>query len=184
MHSLASLRERAHRLVVFAAAAATSAASLAGVTTIYEGGPTVPIGQYLAVFFAREAAESQGTAPAQAGGALPMAFPISTESMRPGRLQAPARLRTAGWLTAPMFIVGDDPLSRQWLAVNRDKLRRLGASGLVVNVASLDAFRSLRAVAPDVPMAPGSIDELARQTGLSIYPLFVAADGQASQMVP
>ena len=113
-----------------------------------------------------------------------MAFPIATESMRPGRLQAPVHLRTAGWLTAPMFIVGDDSYSRQWLSANRDKLRRLGASGLVVNVASLDAFRSLRAVAPDVPMAPGSTEELARQASLSVYPLFVATDGQVSQMVP
>ena len=173
----------AHRLVVFAAAAAASATSLAGLTTIHEGGPTVPIGQYLAAFFAQEPAASDGAASAQ-GGALPMAFPIATESMRPGLLQAPVRLRTGGWLAAPMFIVGDDPQSRQWLAANRDKLRRLGASGLVINVANLDAFRSLRAVAPDLPMAPGSIEELARQASLSVYPLFVAADGQISQMVP
>lgn len=178
-----SLRAHAHRLAIFAAAAATSAASLAGVTTIHEGGPTVPIGQYLAALFVQDQAPSQGTAPVRAG-ALPMAFPIATESMRPGRLQAHAQLRTAGWLAAPMFIVGDDPQSRQWLEANRDKLGRLGASGLVVNVASLDAFRSLRAVAPNVPMAPGSIQELARQAGLTIYPLFVAADGQISQVVP
>jgi integrating conjugative element protein (TIGR03765 family) len=183
MHRLRSFHARVHRVVVFATAASASLISLAGVTTIHEGGPTVPIGQYLAGFFAQEPPAPQGTAPAQAG-TLPMAFPITTESMRPGRLQASAHLRTAGWLAAPMFIVGDDPPSRQWLALNRDKLRRLGASGLVVSVATLDAFRSLRAVAPDVPMAPGSIDELARQTGLSVYPLFVAADGQVSQMVP
>lgn len=178
-----SLRAQTHRLAAFVAAAAASAAGLADVTTIHEGGPTVPIGQYLAAFLVQEQGASPETAPAQAG-ALPMAFPITTESMRPGRLQAHAQLRNAGWLAAPMFIVGDDPQSRQWLEANRDKLGRLGASGLVVNVASLDAFRSLRAVAPNVPMAPGSIQELARQAGLTVYPLFVAADGQVSQMVP
>lgn len=178
-----SLRAQTHRLAAFAAGAAASAASLAGVTTIHEGGPTVPIGQYLAAFLVQEQAASQGTAPTQAG-VLPMTFPITTESMRPGRLQARTQLRTAGWLAAPMFFVGDDPESRQWLAANREKLGRLGASGLVVNVASLDAFRSLRSVAPDVPMAPGSVEELARQAGLTVYPLFVAADGQVSQMVP
>jgi integrating conjugative element protein (TIGR03765 family) len=183
MRSLRNLQRRAIRLVVLAAAAMASTGCLAAVTTIHEGGPTVPIGQYLAAFFAQEPAASHNATPAEAG-ALPMTFPIATQSMRPGRLQAPVHLRTAGWLAAPMFIVGDDPESRQWLAANRDKLRRVGASGLVVNVASIEAFRSLRAVAPDVPMAPGSIEELARQAGLSIYPLFVTADGQVTQLVP
>ena len=94
------------------------------------------------------------------------------------------RLRTAGGLLAPLFIVGDDPGSKQWLSANRDALHRLGATGLVVNVASLDAFRSLRALAPEVAMAPGSIETLARQAGLDVYPLFVATDGQVSQQVP
>lgn len=183
MRSLRKVQRRACWLVALGAAAVASTGCLAAVTTIHEGGPTVPIGQYLAAFFAQEPAASHNATPAE-GGALPMTFPIATESMRPGRLQVPMQLRTAGWLAAAMFIIGDDPQSRQWLAANRDKLRRVGASGLVINVASLDAFRSLRSVAPDVPMAPGSIEELAGQAGLSVYPLFVTADGQVSQMVP
>lgn len=182
MRSTRTFRCHAHRPIVLAAAAVASAASLA-VTTIHEGGPTVPIGPYLAAFPSQEPAALDRAAPAHAA-ALPMAFPIATASMRPGRLHAPVHLRTTRWLAAPMFIVGDDPQSRQWLVTNRDKLRRRGASGLVVNVASLDTFRSLRSVAPDVPMAPGSIEQMARQAGLSVYPLFVAADGQVSQVVP
>jgi len=183
MRSLCNSLRCAPRLVVLCATAAASASCIAGVMSIHEGGPTVPIGQYLAALFAQEPGPSQSAAPAEAG-ALPLTFPIATESMRPGRLQSPLRLRTAGWLVAPMFILGDDPQSRQWLTANRDKLRRLGASGLVINVASIEAFRSLRAIAAEVPMAPGSIEELARQAGLSVYPLFVSADGQVSQMVP
>jgi integrating conjugative element protein (TIGR03765 family) len=183
MHSLGKLLGRSRRLAVLGTAAAASATGLAGVTIIHEGGPTVPIGQYLAALSAQPPVAPDGAVPAQAG-TLPMGFPITTPSMRPGSLQAPVRLRTAGWLVAPMFIVGDDLRSRQWLADNRNKLRHLGASGLVVNVASLDAFRSLRTVAPDVPLVPGSVEALARQAGLSVYPLYVAADGQVSQMVP
>jgi integrating conjugative element protein (TIGR03765 family) len=183
MPSLHNLRDWSRRLVVLCAVAVGSATSLAGLTTIHEGGPTVPIGQYLAALFPSEAFEPHAAVPVQPG-ALPIAFPVTTPSMRPGRLQAPVRLRTAGWLVAPMVIVGDDPQSRQWLAANRDRLTRLGASGLVVNVTSIDAFRSLRAVAPAVPMAPGSMEPLARQAGLSVYPLFVSADGQVSQLVP
>jgi len=183
MHNLRKLLGHSLWIAVLGAAAAASVTSLAGVTVIHEGGPTVPIGQYFAALSAQPSVASNGAVPAQAS-TLPMAFPITTPSMRPGSLHAPVRLRTAGWLVAPMFIVGDDALSRQWLAANHDKLRRLGASGLVVNVASIDAFRSLRTAAPDVAMAPGSVEALARQASLSVYPLYVAADGQVSQMVP
>jgi integrating conjugative element protein (TIGR03765 family) len=170
-------------LAALGTAVATSASGLAGVTVIHEGGPTVPIGQYLAGMLTQEPPASKSALPSQSD-VLPMAFPVATPSMRPGSLPAPVRLRTAGWLVAPMFIVGDDKRSRQWLAANHEKLRRLGASGLVVNVPSLDAFRSLRTVAPDVAMAPGSVEALGRQAGLSVYPLYVATDGQVSQMVP
>jgi integrating conjugative element protein (TIGR03765 family) len=170
-------------LVAFCMTAAGTAACQAGVTTIHEGGPTVPIGQYLAAFFAQEAGSSNATEPPRTS-TLPVAFPIATQSMRPGRLETPLRLRTNGWLAAPMFMVGDDPLSRQWLVANRERLHRSGAAGLVVNVASIEAFRSLRALAPEVPMAAGSVEDLARQASLSIYPVFVGVDGRISQLVP
>jgi integrating conjugative element protein (TIGR03765 family) len=104
--------------------------------------------------------------------------------MRAGPLHTTTRLRTSGWLNAPLFIVGDDPTSRAWLQTNRAGLQRLGARGLVVNVSTLAAYRSLSALVPDVPMAPGSAEALARQTGLRVYPLFVAVDGHVTQRLP
>jgi integrating conjugative element protein (TIGR03765 family) len=174
---------RLHRLVCILVTATGGASCLAGVTTIHEGGPTVPIGQYLAGFFSQGAAAAETDGPPDST-TLPVQFPVATASMRPGRLHAPLRLRTPGWLAAPMFIVGDDPLSRQWLSANRERLQRCGASGLVVNVASLEAFRALRALVREVPMAAGSVDELAQQAGLSVYPLFFGVDGRISQLVP
>jgi integrating conjugative element protein (TIGR03765 family) len=153
-------------------AAVGSTACMAGVTTIYEGGPTVPIGQYLASFFAQESIPVTNLAAPPGNSTLPVAFPVVTKSMRSGRLQT------------PMFVVGDDSLSKQWLAANRQRLQRSGATGLVVNVASIEAFRALRALVPDVPMAPGSVEGLAQQASLSVYPLFVSVDGQVSQSVP
>ena len=175
-------RHQATRLVLLLATAAGGMACEAGVTTIHEGGPTVPIGHYLAAFFAQEPGPVPIATPAQAS-ALPVAFPVRTASMRPGRLPSPVTLPAGAWLTTPMFIVGDDAQSRQWLAIHREKLRRLGATGLVVNVATVEAFRSLRAVAPEVPMAPGSAEELAQHTRLSVYPLFVSTGGQVGQEV-
>jgi integrating conjugative element protein (TIGR03765 family) len=156
---------------------------MAGLITIHEGGPTVPIGQYLAALYSQQA-PAPSTAPPPSASDLPVAFPIETPSMQPGRLSTQVQLRTAGWLAAPMFIIGDDPLSRQWLTANRQRLQRLGASGLVVNAASAQAFRALRTLAPELPLAPGSIEELARQAHLTVYPLFVGVDGRVTQVPP
>ena len=183
MSDLRSFSRRWCRLMALGAAALLSASGFAGVATIHQGGPTLPIGEYLAGLRLPEPATPPGAGPVQAAS-WPMAFPITTPSMRPGPLQMPMRLRTAGGLPAPLFIVGDDQESKQWLSANREALHRRGATGLVVNVANLDAFRSLRALAPDVAMAPGSIETLARQSGFTVYPLFIATDGQVSQQVP
>ena len=183
MRELARQHGRRRRLLGLAPAALLCATAFAGLTTIHEGGPTRPIGEYLAGLQHPERASLPAAGPVQAAS-LPMAFPVTTPSMRPGPLQVPIRLRTAGGLLTPLFIVGDDPGSKQWLSANRAALHRLGASGLVVNVASLAAFRSLLTIAPEVAMAPGSIETLARQSGLAVYPLFVATDGRVSQQVP
>ena len=183
MRDLRGFNRRWHRLLALGAAAVLSASGFAGVTTIHEGGPTLPIGEYLIGLRLPESATRTGAGPVQSAS-LPMAFPVTTPSMRPGPLPMPMRLRTAGGLPSPLFIVGDDPGSRQWLSAHREALHRLGATGLMVNVATLDAFRSLRALAPDVAMAPGSIETLARQSGFTVYPLFIATDGQVSHQVP
>lgn len=156
---------------------------LAGVTTIHDAGPTVPIGPFMAGL-SPEAAPQAAAPPPPASITLPVAFPVTTPLMRPGQLRSAMRLRTAGGLASPFFLLGDDTLSRQWLATYRDRLHRAGATGLVVNVTSLAAFRSLHALAPQVPMAAASAEDIARQAGLSVYPLFVSADAQLTQQVP
>ena len=162
----------------------TSASTcLAGVTTIHDAGPTVPIGPFMAVLSPEAVPQATALRP-PANITLPVAFPVTTPSMRPGQLRSAIRLRSAGGLASPIFLLGDDTLSRQWLATNRNRLHRASATGLVVNVASLDAFRSLRALAPQVPMAAAPAEDLARQASLSVYPLFVSADGQLTQQVP
>jgi integrating conjugative element protein (TIGR03765 family) len=152
--------------------------------TIHEGGPTVPIGHYLAALFPQEGLPEAAAATPPASPSLPVGFPVTSPSMQPGQLVRPLRLRTAGWLATPMFVVGDDPLSRQWLVTHRERLQRHRAAGLVVNVGSIESFRALRAIAPELPMAPGSAEGFAQPAGLAVYPLFVAIDGQVTQRVP
>jgi integrating conjugative element protein (TIGR03765 family) len=166
--------------------AGSSAASFAGVTTIHEGGPTVPIDGLLAALVPPRAATAAHPAAPPADTALPLSLPVRSASMRPGRIETARRLAPAAALGAPMFIVGDDPLSRRWLTANRERLQRAGASGLVVDVATLGRFQALRALVPGLPLAPASLDAVAPQSGpdgLSVYPLYIAPDGSAGRQV-
>ncbi|MDT3723101.1 DUF2859 domain-containing protein [Pseudomonas oryzihabitans] len=45
---------------------------------------------------------------------------------------------------AALFLFGDDELARQWLASRGETLKRLGAVGLAVNVASAERLAVIR----------------------------------------
>lgn len=77
----------------------------------------------------------------------------------------------------PLFMVGDDDLSRAWLIRMLPKLRALRASGMVVNVESARGLAALRAQAAGLTLMPASGDDLARRLGLRHYPTLVTATG-------
>ncbi|EMP4081968.1 integrating conjugative element protein [Salmonella enterica] len=58
-------------------------------------------------------------------------LPVTTPEMSAGKVVS-RELHLAGM--TPVFLVGDDPLSRDWLTLRHDELKRLHATGLVVNV--------------------------------------------------
>ena len=110
-----------------------------------------------------------------------MTFPVVTRSMMPGKLTTALQLNFKGWLTGPVFFIGADSFSRTWLATNRDRLARAGATGIVVNVVSLDEFRAMQALAPVLPMAPASVESLASQLGIRVYPVVISTNGLVAQ---
>lgn len=88
----------------------------------------------------------------------------------------PRRVIRAPGLT-PLFLVGDDDRSRAWLRQRHAALRELGAVGLVVNVASLEALAALRRLAPHLTLSPVSADDLAQRLGIRHYPVLITATG-------
>ncbi len=155
-------------------------AAAPGLVVVHDSGRTVPIAQYLAAFTAADASADTATSP-PAQIELPLTLPVRTPSMRPSPMTAAVPWRHPPWLMAPLFLIGDDPLSRAWLSAHRTQLARAGATGLVVNVESLAAFRLLQQLAPELPMAPASFDDLARQIGLSVYPVYMPPQGAITQ---
>nr|CAX67713.1 putative exported protein [Yersinia enterocolitica] len=102
------------------------------------------------------------------------ALPVHTPELTPGAVSARA-LNLPG--IPPIFIVGDDELSRQWLSLHSNKLQRTGATGFVVNVTDLSRLQSLNALVPEVEMAPVSGSDLARRLQLTHYPLLITEKG-------
>lgn len=77
----------------------------------------------------------------------------------------------------PLFLVGDDERSRAWLRRHAERLRELGAVGLVVDVESQAALDTLRRLGPGLILSPVAADDLARRLGIRHYPVLVTATG-------
>lgn len=101
-------------------------------------------------------------------------LPVRTQRLSPGSI---IRRATASPGIKPMFIVGDDELSRGWLHDHGPSLRHLGAVGFVVNVETKASLEALRRLAPGLTLIPASGDEFAARLGLQHYPVLVTATG-------
>ncbi|EHJ3658806.1 integrating conjugative element protein [Salmonella enterica] len=101
-------------------------------------------------------------------------LPVSTPEMTPGRVEN-RRSELTGM--TPVFLVGDDSLSRTWLVQRRAVLQRLHATGLVVNVSDSAALLDLQARVPDLMLLPASASDIARRLHLTNYPVLITADG-------
>lgn len=77
----------------------------------------------------------------------------------------------------PLFLVGNDELSRSWLHQRAESLRAFDAVGLVVNVESAQELAHLRSLAPDLMLSPASGDDLAQRLGIHHYPVLITATG-------
>lgn len=101
-------------------------------------------------------------------------LPVRSERLSPG--DEPRRVIQAPGLT-PIFLLGDDERSRNWLLQRKTMLEQIGAIGLVVNVGSAQGLAALRQLAPDLTLSPVSGDDLAQRLGLRHYPVLITASG-------
>lgn len=158
------------------------AIALSQPVVIHSGAGAVPMGTYLGHLVAGVD---------QAGVLEGVRFPIRS-GMVPGVLseaqaQAASGLFRPEWLAHPVFLVGTDPLSRQWLSQHRQALIALGASGLVVQAESERAFKQVQQLAGGASLAPMVGDWLTttlRRAGVQTYPLLVLADGRLTSSPP
>lgn len=103
---------------------------------------------------------------------VPNLFPIHTPGLTPGEVNPQT---TQLLLPQPFFMVGCDDRSKQWLGRYQGRLTQIGAVGLVVEAESLAEFQALAAVAQGLRLSPVPASQLAKQLGISHYPVLVSA---------
>ncbi len=139
-------------------------------TVIYDSGDTLPLEPYLPKRAPQEKATTQ-----DASRQLPFKFPITTPSMQPGKVTVtPKVLR---YLQRPLFLVGSDQKSRDWLAEKREQLIHIGAVGLLVEAKDRQEVEAVLAIAEGLRLVPASAEGFATKLGLSHYPILLSKEG-------
>ncbi|ERU51663.1 integrating conjugative element protein [Pseudomonas aeruginosa] len=120
--------------------------------------------------------DSQPSAAAPGPGDLGVrgsgAFPVHSARLSPGQVQGRA-INAPG--LQPLFLVGDDTLSRIWLKERGNELRGLQAVGLAVNVASEARLTEIRAWGKGLQILPAPADDLVDRLGLQHYPALITS---------
>ena len=139
-------------------------------TVIYDSGDTLPLEPYLPKRAPQEETTTQDT-----NRQLPFKLPITTPSMQPGKVTVtPKALR---YLQRPLFLVGSDQKSRNWLAEKREQLIYIGAVGLLVEAKDRQEVEAVLTIAEGLRLVPASAEGFATKLGLSRYPILLSKEG-------
>lgn len=149
---------------------------------IYDSGATAPLAPYLEVFaeVPPSGAPDQQAIPGEELGAADPSqlLPIRSPGLSPGPVTArPLKLPNNGTLSRPFFLIGSDEHSRTWLAMHRDRLRTLGAVGMLVQAESAADLKAIAGLAGGLPILPASATDIARILGLRHYPVLISRHG-------
>jgi len=100
------------------------------------------------------------------------ALPVTTPELTPGALEP--QTVSLPYLERPIFVIGADPLSQDWLQRYRQRLLTLQAIGLVVNVQTPAQFAQLKQLGTPLELVALSGSSLAKQFGLQHYPVLIS----------
>lgn len=144
----------------------------------FDGGPTRALAPYLTLLRGAAEPADRATVPRAPG---PW-WPVRTPELSPGATIEPpspavaARLRL---LPRPLFVLGADAASRDWLARRAPALRALDAVGLLVQVETPDELAAVRQLGAGLWIVPVPGSQLAVVWGLRHYPLVLTRAGFA-----
>lgn len=149
----------------------------AALTVIYDNGDTRPIAPFLESFKSTEPPlpKRQTNHATELGAAdLESLLPIRSPGLTPGIVQPENHDRP---FSQPFFLIGSDALSRQWLLDNRDRLKEVGAVGMLVQAETMDDLRIIAGLAEGLSIMPASATDIAESLKISHYPVLITAHG-------
>ena len=147
----------------------------AELTVIYDSGHTQPIAPFLEAFESADETPQQSPVPTrpQLGAADPEAWlPIQSPGLTAGPVQARSQDRP---FARPFFLIGSDARSRQWLQDHRDRLKEIGAVGMLVQADTLEDLRTIAELADGLSILPASASDIAKALRISHYPVLISA---------
>tara|TARA_R110001599_G_scaffold158418_4_gene345122 strand:+ start:148 stop:630 length:483 start_codon:yes stop_codon:yes gene_type:complete len=130
---------------------------------VFDSGRTISSDKYLSEL-------QSEPAPKQKPNIAKLATP-NTPEMSVGRVTK--RTVSLPYLPSPLFLVGADNISIQWLNKHRQALIKAGAVGLIVNSASASDLQAVIRAADGLQVSPASGSDLANQFNLKHYPLLI-----------
>jgi integrating conjugative element protein (TIGR03765 family) len=180
---------RAHLLIVSMLVAGSTFATTEGdalpapgtvrrVPTVICDAGGIPVGQYLQYITPEK---KRDTRPVESHPRPINMFPVTSLKARPGRLAKPFKAKLPGGPDIPICVIGDDQLSRHWLALNLAALEKMHAACMVTSVVDAASFQRLHAEAGTLPLALSSFDGLAEAAGITVWPVLITPDGLVSQ---
>ena len=101
-------------------------------------------------------------------------LPVRSVRLSPGAV--PPRTLSLPGMT-PLFLVGQDTISLEWLSRHGQALQDLGANGLAVEVDDAQALRRIQTAAPGLNIWPVSGDDIAERLELEHYPVLITPTG-------
>jgi integrating conjugative element protein (TIGR03765 family) len=147
-----------------------------GVTVIYDSGDTRSLAPYLEILERAEPAADDPpiNMPRQGAAEVQALLPIRSPGLTPGQVWARAHHRQ---FARPFFLIGSDPLSRQWLLQHRDRLKTIGAVGMLVQAETRADLRAIASLSGGLPIMPASAADIATALNLTHYPVLISAQG-------
>ena len=141
---------------------------------LHDSGNTTPISEVFGTL--PETTEYQSP-PNPAPVSINGSFPIETPSMSLGRFANAPWPQHFGWRGAPLFLFGGDQHSLAWLHANQDRLRALGATGILIEAPTEASLGAAKQAAPGIPIMAAPGEEIANRTGLRLYPVIITREG-------
>lgn len=106
-------------------------------------------------------------------------FPVISKTLKVGRLTSDqAKDLKFQMVSQPIFMIGYDKVSIDWLKANRQHLSRNKAIGMVVNVMNPAQMEELQRLAgQDIILQPTPGDSLAEHLKIRNYPFYMDSKG-------